>query len=166
MDEKMIESLVRQVLRSAESGSEPSPAAASSGKLGVQDYPLQEKRPELIKSRTGKSLDQLTLEGVRKGEVTFQDMQIDPATLEYQAQIAESAGRPQLAQNLRRAMELTRVPDDEILSLYNALRPYRSTKKDLLGYAERLQKEYNASACAQLFQEAAEIYEKRGMLSK
>lgn len=161
MDTKMIESLVREVLRNVEQ----TPAVASGDKLTVQDYPLQEKRPELVKSRTGKSLNQLTLDNVKSGAITFEDMSIHPDTLEYQAIIAEASGRLTLAQNFRRAKELTAVPDDEILAIYNGLRPYRSSKADLLGYADRLETTYNASVCAKFIREAAEVYEKRGMLA-
>ena len=101
-----------------------------------------------------------------KGEVTFADFSIANQTLEYQAQIAESMGRNQIAQNLRRAIELTSIPDEEVLSLYNSLRPYRSTKDELLAHADHLEKDYNAVQCARLFREAAEVYEKRGMLNQ
>jgi propanediol dehydratase small subunit len=161
MDTKTIESLVREVLRNVGQA----PVSASGDKLSVKDYPLQEKRPELVKSRTGKTLDQLTLDGVKKGEITFDDLRVHPDTLNYQASIAEAAGRPALAQNLQRAKELTAVPDEEILFLYNSLRPYRSSKSDLLGYADRLEKTYNATSCAKLIREAADVYEKRGMLA-
>jgi propanediol dehydratase small subunit len=161
MDPKAIESLVREVLRNVNQAS----AAGSGSALTAQDYPLQEKRPALIKSRTGKGLEELTLEGVKKGEITFEDLRIHPDTLEYQAEIAEAAGRPSLAQNFRRAKELTAVPDEEILSIYNSLRPFRSSKQELLGYADRLEKTYNATTCAQLIREAAEVYEKRDMLA-
>jgi propanediol dehydratase small subunit len=39
-----------------------------------------------------------------------------------------------LAMNFERAAELTAVPDDRILEIYNALRPYRSTKYQCLLY--------------------------------
>ena len=43
-----------------------------------------------------------------------------------------SDGREAFAGNLRRAAELISVPDERILEIYNALRPYRSTKEELL----------------------------------
>ena len=54
------------------------------------DYPLSEKRPELVQSASGKKLADLTLAGVMKGDVGFEDFKTRPETLEYQAQIAES----------------------------------------------------------------------------
>ena len=107
----------------------------------------------------------MTLDGVKKGEISFDDLKIHPDTLEYQAEIAEAAGRPHLAQNFRRAKELTAVPDEEILAMYNALRPFRSSKQELLDHADHLEKTYNAKVCAQLIREAAEVYEKRDMLA-
>ncbi len=41
--------------------------------------------------------------------------------------MAEAHGNPQLAGNLRRAAELTALGDDEVLAIYDALRPGRST---------------------------------------
>ena len=37
--------------------------------------------------------------------------------------IAQQHGNPQLADNLRRAAELTELPDEEVLAIYEALRP-------------------------------------------
>lgn len=45
------------------------------------------------------------------GKITLDDVKINKKTLLYQAQIAESVGNIQLAANLRRAAELTVVPD-------------------------------------------------------
>jgi len=165
MDERKIEQLVWDVLKAMEKESTKlTESKEESNRLGMDDYPLQEKRPELIRSKTGKKLDELTLEAVMKGEIKFEDFSIHPDTLEYQAQIAEAAGRPQLAANLRRAKELTAVPDEEILEMYNALRPNRSSKEELLKYADRLEKVYNAPTCAKFIREAAEVYEKQNML--
>ena len=83
-----------------------------------------------------------------------------------QAQIAESMNRDAIARNFRRAAELIRVPDDRILEMYNALRPYRSTKVELLAIADELEDKYNAKVNAQLVREAAELYEKRDRLRK
>jgi len=162
MDKKDLEAIIRATLQSM-NGQGPV-KAASGGGLSVADFPLQEKRPEMIRSRTGKKLDELTLGNLTSGKVSFADFQIAPGTLEYQAQIADAAKRSQIADNLRRSKELVDVSDDEILALYAALRPYRSTKAQLIGYAEHLEKEHKAMLCAQLFREAAEVYEKRGML--
>ena len=72
----------------------------------------------------------------------------------------------QAAEELRfeRAAELTSVPDDVILGMYNKLRPNRSTKRELAEMAGELLEKYHAPHCAKMVLEAAEIYEKRGIL--
>lgn len=131
-----------------------------------KDFPLAEKRPELVKSAGGLSLDEITLDKVIAGEISFDDIKIRPETLEYQAQIAESIGRPHLAANMRRAAEMTRISDERLLEMYSLLRPYRCTKQELLDLADELESEYQAKLCAALVREAADVYEKRGRLKK
>ncbi|UCF02298.1 MAG: propanediol dehydratase small subunit PduE, partial [Deltaproteobacteria bacterium] len=70
------------------------------------------------------------------------------------------------AANLRRAAELTRIPDERVLEIYNALRPYRSTKRELLDIAGELESQYQARVCAALVREAADEYERRGRLKQ
>jgi len=137
------------------------------GKLdAMKDYPLAEKRSDLVKSATGKSLNDITLEKVVAGGITFDDITISPKTLEYQAQIAESIHRPRIAANLRRAAEMTQIPDARILEMYTALRPYRCTKQELLDMANELESKYQAKICAGFVREAADVYEKRGRLKR
>jgi propanediol dehydratase small subunit len=139
----------------------------SAGTLDAKkDYPLAIKRPDLVKSLTGLGLNDITLEKVVEGKLTFDDIKIHPDTLEYQAQIAISAGRPQIASNLRRAAELTKIPDARVLEIYNALRPYRSTKQELLDIATELESKYQAKLCAAFVREATAVYEKRGRIKK
>lgn len=129
-----------------------------------KDFPLAEKRPELVKSAKGLGLNDITLEKVVAGELSFDDVKIRPETLEYQAQIAESAGRPRIAANLRRAAEMTHIPDERLLQMYDSLRPYRCTKDELLAIAEELESQYQAKICATFVREAAQVYEQRGRL--
>jgi len=138
-----------------------------SGKLNAKnDYPLGTKRPELIKSATGKSLDDITLDNALAGKLGFDDITISPDTLEYQAQVAESIHRPNLAGNFRRAAEMTRIPNERLLEMYNMLRPRRVTKQELLDMANELESKYQAKICAGLVREAAEVYEKRNCLKR
>jgi propanediol dehydratase small subunit len=104
------------------------------------------------------------MDAIRAGEVNAVDMCIHPETLRAQADIAEDAGYDQLAINLRRAAELTGVPQSEILSIYEALRPYRVGHDQLLALAARLEREYGATENARLVREAAEVYRARGLL--
>lgn len=127
------------------------------------DYPLAEKRPELILTPTGKKIDQITMERVLAGDVKVEDCRISAQTLEYQAQIAESAGNRQMALNLRRAGELTSFSDERVLEIYGAMRPYRSTKEELLQIADELE-EKGAVLNAAFVREAIDVYKKRNKL--
>ncbi|SFB34126.1 diol dehydratase small subunit [Clostridium frigidicarnis] len=133
-------------------------------KMNPKDYPLATKRPESIKTPTGMNLQDITLENVLNGNVKPEDVRISPETLEMQAQIAEGMNRHAIARNFRRAAELIKVPDDRILEMYNALRPYRSTKEELLAMAEELENVYGAKVNADFVREAVEVYEKRAKL--
>ncbi len=142
------------------------PAESSAALKAATDYPLGAKRPDLVRSATGKGLDDITLDQVMNDRLGFDDVRIRPETLEYQAQIAENVGRPRLAANLRRAAEMTRIPDERLLEMYNSLRPYRSTKAELLAMADELDSKYQAPVCAAMVREAAQVYENRGRLKK
>ena len=98
---------------------------------------------------------------VLDGTLKAEDLRINPATLELQAQVADSVGRDAFGINLRRAAELIAVPDARLLEIYNALRPYRSTKDELLAIADELENKYSAKVSAQLVKEAAAIGYKR-----
>ncbi|MGG7078026.1 diol dehydratase small subunit [Clostridium sardiniense] len=135
-------------------------------RMTPKDYPLASKRPEDIKTPTGMNLQEITLENVLNGNVKPEDVRISPETLEMQAQIAEGMNRQAIARNLRRAAELISVPDDRILEIYNALRPFRSTKEDLLKIADELENVYGAKVNADFVREAVEVYEKRSKLKQ
>jgi propanediol dehydratase small subunit len=115
-----------------------------------------------IRALSGKPVAGLTVEAVRAGEVGVADLRIHPDTLERQAVVAEQHGNPQLAGNLRRAAELTRLPDDEVLAVYEALRPGRSTPAQLTELAASLAGR-GLPRCAALVTEAAEVYARRGL---
>jgi len=131
-----------------------------------KDYPLASRRPDLVRTLTGKALKDISLENVVSGKIDAQEIRIRPETLELQAQVAENHGRPQLAANFRRAAELTRIPDEEVLKIYNALRPGRSTKEELLRMAKELEEKYRAKINAAFIREAVKNYEKRELLRK
>ncbi|MPQ43349.1 diol dehydratase small subunit [Clostridium tarantellae] len=128
------------------------------------NYPLSSKGKEWIKTPTGKTLDEITLENVMSGDIKAEDLRISPDTLEMQAQVAESSNREAIARNFRRAAELIKVPDDRILEIYNALRPFRSTFEELLSIADELENKYDAKVNADFIREAAEVYKKRSKL--
>ncbi|MEZ5925155.1 MAG: diol dehydratase small subunit [Hyphomicrobiaceae bacterium] len=133
-------------------------------KLTTADYPISEQRPELIKGRRGQGLEQLTLERLMAGEVTLEDLRITPEALRLQAAVADAAGRPTLAQNFERAAELADVPQDVIMRIYELLRPGRASSKDqLIEAARELSEVYGARRMAAFVEEAAEVYERRGL---
>ncbi|WP_312518252.1 diol dehydratase small subunit [Anaerospora sp.] len=165
IENKIVEELVREVLKSmGQQAVQPAAAAAPAGLCPDRDYPLAAKRPELLKTPSGKGLADITLEKVIKGDVKSEDVRITPETLRLQAQIADGVGRNQFAGNLRRAAELTAIPDNRVLEIYNALRPYRSTKPELLAIADELEQQYNAKINADFVREAAGVYERRNRL--
>ena len=115
-----------------------------------------------VKALSGRPVEELTLEAVRQGEIGLEDLRIHPETLERQATIAEQHENPQLAENLRRAAELTRVSDDEVLAIYAVLRPGRASSGELTSLAESLA-DRGLPRCAALVAEAAEVYARRGL---
>ena len=125
-------------------------------------YPLNAHMD--VQSKTGKKQSEITLEAVRRGEVTPEDIKISKETLLLQGQAARENGRPHLAHNFQRAAELVDIPDELLLEMYGKLRPYRATKAELTAMADELLARYNAPICAKLVRDAAEIYENRGIL--
>lgn len=122
----------------------------------IPGYPLAEKHAEWLRTPSGKSFREISLEAVLRDQVGMSDLRVTSQALEWQAQIAERAGRRQLAENFRRAAELVYVPEDRILQIYEALRPGRSSPDGLLALAEGLEKDFHASRCARLIREAAD----------
>ena len=116
----------------------------------------------MTRALSGKPVDSLTVEAVRAGELSVADLRIHPDTLELQAQVAVEHGNPQLAENLRRAAELTQLPDEEVLAVYEALRPGRSTPAQLAELAASLAAR-KLHQCAALVSEAADVYARRGL---
>ncbi len=132
----------------------------------VADYPVAANRPDLLRTPTGKTLDDITLASVLDGSVTAEDLRITPEALELQAQVADGVDRSQLAQNFRRAAELTRVGDERMLEIYNALRPRASSKEQLEAIADELESQFDATVNAELVRDAARVYEQRDLLAR
>jgi propanediol dehydratase small subunit len=130
----------------------------------IADYPLGTRRPDLVRTPGGLSLDELTLDALRSGRLEASEMRATGETLQLQAQVALAAGRAQLAANLGRAAELTSVPDEVILEVYTALRPHRSTADQLESWADRLERDFQALATAAFVREARVVYEQRNLL--
>lgn len=109
------------------------------------------------------STDRFTVENAVNGKLGLSDLRMDPAVLAHQADVAEAGGNPQLAENFLRAAELATMDDEDVMKLYEALRPYRSTAEQLDELQVTL-KARGASRCAALVQQAAEVYARRGLL--
>ncbi|MDT5192545.1 MAG: propanediol dehydratase small subunit [Mycobacterium sp.] len=106
---------------------------------------------------------EFTVEAAVDGKLRLSDLRMDPATLAHQAVIAERGGNPQLAENLLRAAELATMDDEEVMNLYEALRPHRSSAEQLEALRVSLEGR-GAMRCAELVSQAAAVYARRGLL--
>jgi propanediol dehydratase small subunit len=107
--------------------------------------------------------DELTLDRLARDELDGDDVRIHPDTLVHQAEVAEQHDNPQLAANFRRAAELALMSEDDVLALYESLRPHRASAEELEVLAGRLDG-VPAPLCAALVREAATVYVRRGLL--
>lgn len=124
--------------------------------VNVKDnYPMSEKSSHMIRTATGKSYEEITLEKISDG-LTKEDFSISKESLMNQAEISESAGYPHLANNFRQGAELIEIPEDRLLQMYNAMRPYTSTKDELQAIVKELRETYDAKLVADFYQEAVD----------
>jgi propanediol dehydratase small subunit len=138
----------------------------SKAKLTRADYPLAEMRPALVRGGRGKLLEEITLERLVDGDVSLEDLRITPEALRMQAEIASAAERDRLAANFERAAELVGVPQEVLMEIYELLRPGRARDKGpLLAAAQKLRQTYGAAKMAAFVEEAAEVYERRGLFT-
>jgi propanediol dehydratase small subunit len=107
--------------------------------------------------------DDFTVEAAVNGNLSLADLRMDPATLAHQAVVADEGGNPQLAGNFLRAAELALIDDEEVMQLYEALRPHRSTAEELETLRVSLETR-GASRCAELVRQAGIVYARRGLL--
>jgi propanediol dehydratase small subunit len=121
----------------------------------------------MVPGKRGKGLADLTLDAVVAGEVTLEDLRITPDALRLQAEIAESAGRPTLSANFERSAELVDVPQATIMRIYELLRPGRAKgSADLRAAAAELRDRHGAVRMAAFVEEAADVYERRGLFKR
>ena len=113
---------------------------------------------------SGRSIEELSVQGILSGELTAEDFRIHGERLNHQAKVVDEAGYAQLAENLRQAGELTHMSNEEILEIYNTLRPRRTSYTEMIDMADRLENERKAPLTASLLREAAEVYLKRGIV--
>ena len=115
-----------------------------------------------IRTGSGRGLDELTMDALRAERLAPEDFRISREQLNEQATAAEAGGYPQLADNLRRAAELTALPNERVFEIYALLRPGRATVAELQSLAASLQQQ-NMPRVAALVVEAADAYAKRGI---
>lgn len=132
--------------------------------MTAKRYPLGQHHRDEVTAQSGRRLEDLSLEAVLQGGSSPADVSISAATLLDQAAFARQAGYPEVAANLTRAAEMTRIPSDEILDLYEALRPGRSTYYQLLSLSQRIASQYDAEHTGTYIREAAEAYRDSGLL--
>ena len=120
---------------------------------------------EPIRTGSGRGLDELTIDALRAGRLSAEDFRISRAQLDAQAAAAEAGGYRQLAENLRRAAELTGLPNDRVFEIYAMLRPGRASVAELNDLAADLRRQ-NMARVAAFIVEAAEAYGKRGIAKR
>jgi propanediol dehydratase small subunit len=124
---------------------------AAGGMLNER-YPLMERAADELQAASGRPVGEISLERLAAGELTDDDLRIAPEALRAQAEIAQGAGFSQLADNLRRAAELTVVPN--------------ATYEQMIALADRLAHDFRAHQTAAFVREAAEVYRERGLTLK
>ncbi len=129
-------------------------------------YPLMQSAADSLAAASGRTISSVTLDAAAAGEVDADDLQVSASTLRAQAELAHQAGYRELAQNLHRAAELTAVPNQELLRMYELMRPGRSTYGELTDMADRLENEFAAPTTAVFVREAAEVYRTRNLLRR
>jgi propanediol dehydratase small subunit len=117
----------------------------------------------VVAARSGRPASEITIEALAAGDLRTADIMISADVLRAQAAQAREHGYGPFADNLERAAEMAALPDDEILTIYEALRPFRSTRAELDAIADRLEAA-GAGRCADLVREAVDAYAARGVL--
>ncbi len=130
------------------------------------EYPLRDSVADQLRAHSGRPLGDITAEAISAGELSGDDLRTHADTLRRQAAIAREGGYPQLAANLQRAAELTDVPNEELLKIYELLRPERASYDELVRLADYLEATYGARENAAFIKDAAEAYRERGLLRR
>jgi len=118
-----------------------------------------------IRTGSGRNLDELTIDALRADRLTAEDFRISREQLNEQAAAAEAGGYRQLAESLRRAAELTGLPNERVFEIYNMLRPGRATGAQLEELASQLEGRRMPRVAAFIL-EAAAAYARRGIAKR
>ena len=131
------------------------------GKVDGVRYPLMDDA-ETLTAASGRTAASVTLDHLT--ELSPEDLRVSGETLRAQATVAAQSGFGQLAENLTRAAELTAVPNEELLMMYETMRPGRATLDEMTALADRLEQLFGATETAALVREAAAVYHERKLL--
>ena len=129
-------------------------------------YPLRDNGSDALLTHSGRPFRDITAEAIAAGELAGDDLRTHADTLRQQAAIARDGGYPQLAGNLLRAAELTDVPNEELLKIYELLRPERASYDELARLADYLEETYGALENANFIRDAAATYRERNLLRR
>ncbi len=132
----------------------------------MAEYENTLNEEDIKRKESQRSVEDLNIDNLRLGKLTPQDVTIRKAQLIAQAEYAEQKGYGQLARNFRRAAELTNLPNDVLMEVYEKLRPNRSTYGELLSASQELIARYDAPETGFYVREAAEVYRERGLLKR
>jgi propanediol dehydratase small subunit len=116
-------------------------------------YPLYREGRERITLPSGRPVTEFSVESLEAGRLGAEDLGIHEETLRAQAALAREAGFAPLARNLERAAELTRVPAEKILEIYEALRR-GSESAAFEALAAEVEEDYGAVLTAAFIREA------------
>lgn len=114
------------------------------------------------RAMSGRSVTDLSVDRVCNDDLQNADIRIHPDTLHHQAARAERFGNPQLAENFRRGAEIALLDDAELMRIYDALRPGRSTLDEMRAIAADLDSR-DMPRIARLVAEAADVYARRNL---
>ena len=130
-------------------------------------YPIGTHHPDRVRTPTGRPASELTARAFVEGRAGGEDIGISATALRMQAEVARAAGREPLAGNFERGAELIAVPEDVLLATYELLRPGRARDRaELEQRAALMRGTYGADRIARLIEEAAEVYERRGLFRR
>ncbi len=127
-------------------------------------FPLGGDGRDGIAAKSGRLLGEMTLDSVAGGGASPDDVTASAETLLLQARFAREAGYSEVAANLTRAAEMTRIPDEDLLEIYESLRPGRSTYYQLLSLSQQVASRYGAEHTGAYIREAADAYRETGLL--
>ena len=131
--------------------------------LSIADYPLAEKRPEIVRGKRGKGLDEITLEALLEDRVTLEDLRITDAALRQQAEIARAAGETRWPRTSSAAPSSLTCRKTRSCASTSCCVPAALNRGELLAAARSFASNISQGIAA-FVEEAAAVYERRACL--